>query len=228
MNITKQQFAKLIDHTLLRPDASEADIMKLCNEADESGFHAVCVNPSFIPLSRAILLKSMVKIVTVIGFPLGMSSPGTKTYEAMDAVMNGADELDIVMNIGFAKSGKWEYVEKELSDIVSSTPGIIHKVIIEACFLSNDEKIRACEAAMQSGARFVKTSTGFGSGEATLKDVALLKKASRGKIGIKVAGGIRTLKDATAFIGAGATRIGTSAGIKIISEIGVGSGTAER
>lgn len=219
MKPSRDQIAKLIDHTLLRPDASEADIMKLCTEADESGFHAVCVHPSFLPLCRETLLKSMVKIVTVIGFPQGMSSPGVKTYEALDAVMNGADELDIVMNIGFAKSGKWDYVEKELSDIIAATPGIIHKVIIEACFLTGDEKQQACDAVILSGARFVKTSTGFGPGGATLKDIAILKRASRGKIGIKAAGGIRTLKDATACIEAGATRIGTSAGMKIIREM---------
>jgi len=211
--------AKLIDHSLLRPHATETDILKLCEEADRYGFHSVCVHPYFVKTAREALFKTHVKVATVIGFPLGMTLPQVKIYEAMEAVLNGAEELDIVMNIGLAKSDKWDLVEKEISDIITVTSEVIHKIIIETCYLTDDEKKRACSVIMNAGAEFVKTSTGFGPTGATVEDVKLIKSITKGKIGIKASGGIKTLKDLKALIEAGATRIGTSASVKIMKEL---------
>lgn len=215
----KLNIAKLIEHTLLRPDATETDILKLCNEAKGYGFFAVCVHPFFVKTVKALLLKSKIKISTVIGFPLGLTLPEVKVYESMQAVLNGADELDMVMNMGAAKSGNWKTVEKEISDVITATPDSIHKIIIETCYLTDDEKMNASRAIMNAGAEFIKTSTGFGSAGAVVKDVVLIRSVTEGRIGIKAAGGIKTLKNAMEFINAGATRIGTSSGVNILKEL---------
>ncbi len=210
--------ARLIDHTLLRPDATETQVVKLCNEAKQYSFHTVCVNPAFIKTARDALHESHVKVASVIGFPLGMTLPQVKVYEAMQAAMHGADELDVVINIGLAKANKWSAVTKEISDIVSASADAVHKIIIEACYLTDDEKRMACSAVMDGGAAFIKTSTGFGPSGASLKDVKLIKSVIKGNTGIKAAGGIKTLKEAEAFVRAGATRIGTSSGVSMMEE----------
>lgn len=209
---------KLIDHSLLRPDATEADIMRLCDEARRYGFFAVCVHPYYTGMAKEALFKTHVKIAAVIGFPLGMTISNVKIYEAMQAVLNGADELDIVINTGLAKSGDWEAVKKEISDIITATPEATHKIIIETCYLTDDEKKKACEAAVAAGAEFIKTSTGFGPSGASIRDIHLIKALTKGKAGIKAAGGIKTLAQVKAFIEAGATRIGTSSGVAIMKE----------
>jgi deoxyribose-phosphate aldolase len=211
--------AKLIDHSLLKPDAAETDIVKLCEEAQKYNFFAVCVHPCFIKTVRDVLFKTHVKIATVIGFPLGMNMPEIKVYEAVQAVLNGADELDIVINTGLAKSNNWEAVEKEISDIITATPEAVHKIIIETCYLTDEEKQKASLIVMNAGAEYVKTSTGFGSSGAVIRDVELIKSVTKGRTGIKAAGGIRTLKDVMAFVKAGATRIGTSYGVDIMKEV---------
>lgn len=210
--------AKFIDHTLLRPDATGADILRLCDEAKTFGFFAVCVHPYYAGMAKEALFRTHVKIASVIGFPLGMTLPGVKIYEAIQAVLNGADELDIVINTGLAKSGDWAAVKKEISDIVTATPGALHKIIIETCYLTDAEKKKACEAAIGAGAEFIKTSTGFGPSGAVVRDIQLIKSLAKGKVGIKAAGGIKTLAQVKALIGAGAQRIGTSSGAEIMKE----------
>jgi len=209
---------KLIDHTLLRPDATPADVLHLCDEAKKYGFFAVCVHPCFTGMTKEALKGTQVRIATVIGFPHGMTLPGVKIYEAMQAVLKGADELDIVINTGLAKSGDWKAVAKEISDIVTATPAVLHKIIIETCYLTDDEKQKACEAAIEAGAAFIKTSTGFGPSGAVIRDVELIKAVTKGKVGVKAAGGIKTLAQVKSFIEAGATRIGTSSGVAIMKE----------
>lgn len=216
---TWQDMARFIDHTLLRPDATNRDIERLCREAIEYGFFSVCINPYFIGAARKALTGSTVRISSVIGFPLGMMLPGVKIYEARDAVLHGADELDIVMNIGAARSGNWSDVATELSDIVKATPGTLHKIIMEACYLNDDEKTMAVRTVISSGAEFIKTSTGFGPAGATIRDVELIRDTAKGAVKIKAAGRIRTLKDVRAFIEAGAARIGTSSGVNIMGEL---------
>ncbi|MBI5664087.1 MAG: deoxyribose-phosphate aldolase [Nitrospirae bacterium] len=209
---------KLIDHSLLKPDATVADILRLCDEARRYGFFAVCVHPYYTGIAKEALFKTHVKIATVIGFPHGMTFTGVKIYEAIQAVLNGADELDIVINTGLAKSGDWGAVQKEISDIVTATPEALHKIIIETYYLTDDEKKKACEAAITAGAEYIKTSTGFAPSGADIRDVILIKSLTKGKVGIKAAGGIKTLAQAKAFIDAGATRIGTSSGVSIMKE----------
>jgi deoxyribose-phosphate aldolase len=215
----KLDIAKLIDHTLLRPDATVTDILKLCEEAEKYAFSAVCVNPFFVRNAKKLLLKSEIKVSTVIGFPLGVTFPEVKIYEAMQAVLSGADELDVVMNMGAAKSGNWKAVEKEISDVVTATPDTIHKIIIETCYLTDNEKRSAARAVMNAGAEFIKTSTGFGPTGAAVKDLEIIRSITEGRIGIKAAGGIKTLNDVLAFVDAGATRIGTSSGAEIMKEM---------
>ena len=210
--------AKLIDHTLLRPDATGADIERLCREAVKYGFHTVCVNPYFVRAAAQALRSSGVGVCAVIGFPLGMALTDVKVYEARGASLAGASELDMVINIGAAKSGDWKTVERDIRDVVSATRGLTHKVIIEACYLQKDEKVMAASAALRAGAGFVKTSTGFGPGGATVEDVRLLKEVVGDRAGIKAAGGIRTLAGLNEMLRAGATRIGTSSGPRIIQE----------
>lgn len=215
-----QNIARLIDHTQLRPDATDADIAVLCNEAVEYGFFSVCVHPSCIRQAKQLLATSKVKICSVIGFPLGANTAAVKQYEALEAVFSGADELDIVINSGLVKTQDWESLTREVSDIVTITPGIIHKVIIETCNLTDNEKEKVALVVMKSGAAFIKTSTGFGAGGAEIRDIELLRSVTKGKIGIKAAGGIKTFDQAEKCIAAGATRIGTSSGVDIMKEIG--------
>jgi deoxyribose-phosphate aldolase len=215
----KVEIAKMIDHTLLRPEATEGDIEGLCNEAKEFGFYSVCIHPYFVKKVNEILSKTGIKISTVIGFPLGMTLPEVKTFEAVKAVSSGAEELDIVLNIGECKTGNWAFIKSEITDLVRATPDAVHKVIIEACYLTDDEKSMVSGVVMDAGAEFIKTSTGFAPGGAVISDIGIIKSATEGKIGIKAAGGIRTLRDVRRFIEAGASRIGTSSGVNIMNEL---------
>jgi deoxyribose-phosphate aldolase len=208
--------AGLIDHTLLKADATEADIRRLADEARRYGFYSVCVNPYYIETARVFLKGSPVKVTTVVGFPLGMDLAEAKVHEALGAALAGADELDIVINIGAAKDGLWEVVEKDLYDIIAATGALVHKAIIETCYLTDDEKREAAEAALRAGAEFIKTSTGYGPGGATVEDVKLIKSIVDDRAGIKAAGGIRTIEQIREMIEAGATRIGTSSGVAIV------------
>jgi deoxyribose-phosphate aldolase len=210
--------AGIIDHSLLRPDATEADIERLCAEAIRYGFHSVCVNPFFIRRARNSLAGSGVRTTAVIGFPLGMTLTGVKVYEALQASNLGAEELDFVINIGAAKAAHWDIVRRDISDVVAATGGLTRKAIIEACYLDDDEKMRAVEAALQAGVEFIKTSTGFAPGGATVHDVRLIRGVVDGRAGVKAAGGIRSLADLKALVEAGATRIGTSRGPQIMAE----------
>lgn len=212
------EIARFIDQSLLKPQATEADIIKLCKTAIKYNFYSVCVNPYYVPLCNAILKGYDTKVATVIGFPLGMTVKDAKIYEGKQAVFYGADELDIVMNIGAAKSGNWDYVGEEFLEIISATKSAVHKVIIETCYLTEEEKIAATKVASLFGAKFIKTSTGFGTKGATIKDVRLIKKILGDRAEVKAAGGIKTLSQVLQFIKAGAMRIGTSAGVEIMKE----------
>ena len=203
---------ELIEHTLLRPEATVSDIMNLCQEAVHASLHAVCVAPVYVPLAANLLRGKGVKVVTVVGFPLGASVAAVQALEARLAVEEHADEVDMVMNIAAAKNGQWDAVTAEIRLVVSSAAPQPVKVIIETVLLTDAEKQRACQAVIDGGAAFVKTSTGFAGGGATVADVRLLAAVANGKIGIKASGGIRTRQQALALIEAGATRIGTSAG----------------
>lgn len=209
-------FAQYIDHTLLKPQATVDDITRLCREAAEHNFAAVCVNLGYVDLAAHLLLGTGVKVATVIGFPLGATLSTVKAFEAREAIIRKADELDMVMNIGAAKSGCWESVTDEIRQIVTVADGKLVKVIIETALLSDAEKRRACQAVIEGGAHFVKTSTGFGPGGATVADIQLLSETVQGAVGVKASGGIRSKADAESMIAAGATRIGTSAGVEIV------------
>jgi len=216
--VTKMNIAKYIDHTNLKSYATKEDIIKLCEEAKKYGFYAVCVNPYRVKLAKEHLKGTDIKVASVIGFPLGATPTEVKVFEAKKALENGADELDMVTNIGALKDKDYEYVKKDIEDVtkVAHEKGAIVKVIIETCYLSEEEKEIACKLAMEAGADFVKTSTGFGTGGATIEDVKLMRKVVGDKLGVKAAGGIRTYEEALAMINAGANRIGTSSGVKII------------
>ena len=217
--LNRKDIAGSIEHTLLRPYASYADISPLCGEARQFGFHSVCVNPSFIRMAKELLRASDVKMTTVIGFPLGMTLTEVKVFEAMQARLLGADEIDIVINIGALKSGDWATVRKDISDVIMATKGIVHKTIIETCLLDDDEKKKVVEIALEAGSEFIKTSTGFGPRGAKVTDIRLIKDIVGDAAGIKAAGGIRTLRQVQSMLKAGATRIGTSAGVKILREL---------
>jgi deoxyribose-phosphate aldolase len=218
--LSKSDLAGMIDHTLLKPDATEAQIEKLCTEAVHHGFFSVCVNSSCIEKCKSIFAGTSVKICTVVGFPLGANVTSAKVSEAADAEWLGADEIDMVINIGALKDGRDEYVRNEISSVVDATSRhIVTKVILENCYLIDDEKRRGCRLAMEAGADFVKTSTGFGPSGATVDDVTLMKEEVGKKMGIKAAGGIRDLGTALNLIRAGATRLGTSSSVKIIGEM---------
>lgn len=211
--------ASFIDHSLLKPDATLSDIERLCQEARRYGFYSVCVNPCWILKAREFLGGSPQKVCTVIGFPLGASTMEVKLYEAMDARLKGAHELDIVMNIGLAKSGEWGALYRELRDIVIATEGVVHKIIIETGLLTEDEIKRSVEVVLKSGAEFVKTSTGFSSRGASLDDIKIIKEIAGDSLKIKASGGIKTLHQVLDFLQAGASRIGTSSGVKIMEEL---------
>ncbi len=209
-------YNKFIDHTILKPDASIEDIKRICKEAKEYNFMSVCVNPAFIDLCKNELKDSDVKVCTVIGFPLGATLPQAKALETREAVFEGADEIDMVINVTMLKAHQDDYVYNEIEKVRRSCMGKVLKVIIETCLLTDEEKVRACLLAKKAGADFVKTSTGFSTGGATVHDVELMRKTVGPEMGVKASGGIRTHEDLLAMIKAGATRIGTSSGPKII------------
>ncbi|MCK4530523.1 MAG: deoxyribose-phosphate aldolase [Candidatus Marinimicrobia bacterium] len=208
--------AKYIDHTLLKPQASRADLDKLCQEAIDNGFVAVCVNPCNVAYCAGLLDGTKVKLASVVGFPLGASIPSIKSAETLMAVEDGANEIDMVINIGALKDGDNALVEGDIKAVVSSAEGNTVKVIIETCLLTDEEKVTACELAKSAGAHFVKTSTGFSTGGATLEDVKLMKETVGDELEVKASGGVRSYEDAMAMINAGATRIGTSSGVMIL------------
>ena len=212
--------SSMIDHTLLKPDATKADIKKLCNEAKEYKFFSVCINPQYVRLAKKCLNGSNVKVATVIGFPLGSSTKEVKAFEAQDAINNGADELDMVINIGALKDKEYDTVRDDIKTVVTTAKGkALVKVIIETCLLGKEEKIAACKLALEAGADFVKTSTGFSTSGAKIEDIKLMKEVVKDKMGIKASGGIRDTKTALAMIEAGATRIGASSSIAIVKGI---------
>lgn len=210
----------MIDHTILKADATKDDIVLLCTEAKEYEFAAVCVNPYHIPLCVELLKDTDVKVATVIGFPLGANTIEAKVFETKDAIQKGAQEIDMVINIGALKNKDYDYVSDEIKAIVDESKGkAAVKVIIETCFLNDEEKLKACELSLAAGADFVKTSTGFGTGGATAEDVRLMKSVVGNHMEVKASGGIRDLETAKKMIEAGATRLGTSSGVKIVESI---------
>lgn len=219
MELTKQELAKYIDHTNLKPGATRADVAALCAEAKEYGFASVCVNPCHAADAARLLAGTDVAVCCVIGFPLGASTTAVKAYEAIDAVHKGATEIDMVINIGWAREGRWGELRAEIAAVVAAIRGRAKlKVILETCLLTDEQKVEACRAAVRAGADFVKTSTGFSKAGATVEDVALMRQTVGPDVGVKAAGGIRTCADAIAMIEAGATRIGASAGVAILEE----------
>ncbi|GAV23793.1 deoxyribose-phosphate aldolase [Carboxydothermus pertinax] len=218
--VNPTEIAQMIDHTLLKATATYADIEKLCQEAKQFNFKSVCINPAFVPFASQILKDSEIKVCTVIGFPLGATSTAVKSFEASWAVEKGAKEVDMVINIGALKAQKYEEVLKDIKEVVKASKeknsNVIVKVIIETCYLTDAEKVKACELAVEAGADFVKTSTGFGPGGATIEDVRLMKQTVGDKALVKAAGGIRSFADALKMIEAGASRLGTSSGVAIM------------
>jgi len=207
-----------IDHTLLKPGATDEEIRKLCEEARAHAFAAVCVNPCRVALSAQLLRGSGVGVCAVVGFPLGATTPAAKAFEAREAVANGAAEIDMVLNVGALQSGDAGCVKRDIRAVREAAPGKVLKVILETALLTRDQKIRACRAAAAAGADFVKTSTGFGPGGATIEDVRLMRETVGPRIGVKASGGIRDARTARAMLAAGATRLGTSAGVAIVAE----------
>jgi deoxyribose-phosphate aldolase len=214
---TSDAIAKLIDHTVLKPQATEADIVRICREAVDYGFASVCVNPYYVPLVADMVRGSQVLTCTVVGFPLGANMPETKVAEAARGVADGARELDMVIKVGALKSARYDWVRHDIEGVVAAgrRGGAIVKVILETALLTDEEKIIACEISRDAGAAFVKTSTGFGPGGATTDDVALMRRIVGAGMGVKASGGIGSRQDAAAMIAAGATRIGASAGVRI-------------
>jgi deoxyribose-phosphate aldolase len=217
---TAHDWASLIDHTLLKPEASESDIRRLCEEAARFGFASVCVNPAWVKRASEFLRGTSVPVCTVIGFPLGATLPDVKAYEARRAIFNGAREVDMVINVGALKSGDDCAVEDDIRAVVEAghENGVLVKVIIETALLTDEEKVRACLASKNAGADFVKTSTGFAKGGATVEDVSLMRRAVGSALGVKASGGVKGIEDARAMFAAGATRIGASVGVKIAQE----------
>jgi deoxyribose-phosphate aldolase len=217
-HLSLQQIAAMIDHTLLKPDATRAQIVQLCAEARQAGFASVCVNPNWVPLCAQELAGSAVKVCTVIGFPLGANMTEIKVAEAKLAIAQGASEVDMVINIGALKGGETDLVKSDIQAVAEAAHagGAFLKVILETFFLNDDQKVTACRLSQQAGADFVKTSTGFLGGGATVHDIALMRRTVGSVMGVKASGGVRTYEDAVAMIQAGASRIGASAGLKII------------
>ncbi len=215
-----RDIAKYIDHTLLKPEATPTEIERLCKEAREYGFAAVCVNPPFVKMCAELLRGTRVAVAVVVGFPLGAHTTATKVFEAEQAIVEGATEVDMVLDIGALKAKRNDYVRGDIRNVVEAAHRLcaIVKVIIEAALLTDEEKVRACKLAKEAGADFVKTSTGFGPGGATVHDVELMRQTVGPEMGVKAAGGIRTLAQVQEMIAAGATRIGASAGVKIVQE----------
>jgi len=216
--------ASMIDHTLLKANATQEEIEKLCQEAKQYNFASVCVNPFYVPLAVKLLKGSNVKVCTVIGFPLGSTTTIVKAIEARDAIANGADEIDMVINIGALKSGNNGLVLEDIRAVREATCGKILKVIIETAYLTRDEKVIACKLAKEANTDFVKTSTGFGPSGATVEDVKLMREVVGNDMGVKASGGIRDCKTAFEMVKAGATRLGTSASVAIVTGKEAGSG----
>ncbi|GIU81675.1 MAG: deoxyribose-phosphate aldolase [Acidobacteria bacterium] len=218
---TARDWASIIDHTLLKPEATESEIKRLCQEAVEYGFASVCVNPVWVRKAAEFLEGSKIPVCTVIGFPLGATLSDVKAYETRRVIFDGAREVDMVINIGALKSGDYCAVEEDIRAVVrvAHEHGVLCKVIIETALLTDDEKVSACLAAKNAGADFVKTSTGFSKGGATVHDVALMRRVVGHELGVKASGGVKSLEDAKEMVKAGATRIGASAGVKIAKEV---------
>jgi len=213
----KYEMAKWIDHTLLKPDATRQQVEKICSEAKEHQFASVCINPTWVSLCYKLLRGSNVKVCTVLGFPLGATLPEIKASEARQVINNGAQEVDMVMNIGALKSGDLSLVEHDIRSVVRAAGRNVVKVILETCLLTDEEKVTASAIAQKAGADFVKTSTGFSSGGATVTDVALMRKVVGSAMGVKASGGVRSYEEACKMVEAGATRIGASASVEIVS-----------
>ncbi|MBI6115191.1 deoxyribose-phosphate aldolase [Salegentibacter maritimus] len=210
------QLNQYIDHTLLKPTAKPDDIEKLCMEAVANQFIAICIPPSYLNLAKSILKTSNVKIATVVGFPLGAMTTDAKVFEAQDAIAKGADEIDMVINIGILKTGNTEYIQNEIAEIKKAIGSKILKVIIETCYLNDAEKKAACLAALKGRADFVKTSTGFGTAGATFEDVQLMKQIAGDKMKVKASGGIKDRENAIKYIELGVSRLGTSSGVNLV------------
>lgn len=208
---------KYIDHTILKPETTQEQVEKILSEAKEYDFASVCVNPTWVSLAAESLKDSDVKVCTVIGFPLGANTSAVKAFETKDAIANGADEIDMVINVGALKAGNDALVLDDIKAVVDASGDKLVKVIIEACLLTDDEKVRACQLSKEAGADYVKTSTGFSTGGATVTDVALMRKTVGPDMGVKASGGARSYEDAIAFIEAGASRIGASSGVAIMN-----------
>ncbi len=217
MNINKKQLAQIIDHTALKADQGEKKIKQLCSEAIQYNFYSVCVNPAFVKFAAELVKNSAVKVCSVVGFPLGMNSSGIKALEAKQAIQDGADEIDMVINVAALKEERYEFVENDIRSVVEIAEEKLVKVILETCYLTEKEIIKACEIAMKAGANFVKTSTGFGSGGAEVKHIRLMRKTVGKDLGVKASGGIHTYDDAVKMIEAGASRIGASSSVEIVS-----------
>ncbi|WP_291652217.1 deoxyribose-phosphate aldolase [Clostridium sp.] len=214
--MNKKDLARMIDHTILKADATEVEVEKLCTEALEYNFASVCINPSLVEKAANMLKGSDVKVCTVIGFPLGATTTEVKAFETEDVIKKGATEVDMVINIGKLKEGNLEYVKKDIEAVVNVAKGkALTKVIIETCLLTDEEKVTACRLSKEAGADFVKTSTGFSTGGATASDIKLMRETVGKELGVKASGGVRSLEDAMAMIENGATRIGASASIAI-------------
>lgn len=209
--------AKMIDHTALKPETTKEMIVKLCQEAKEYQFASVCVNPYWVQLSSQELKDTEIDVCTVIGFPLGANTSETKAFETKNAIANGATEVDMVLNVGALKSGDLDTVEADIRAVVEASGDVLVKVILETCLLTKEEIVKASELSVKAGADFVKTSTGFSTGGATAEDIALMRKTVGSDIGVKASGGVRTKEDVMVMIDAGASRIGASAGVSIVS-----------
>lgn len=213
----KYEMARWIDHTLLKPSATQKDIEKVCREAVENNFASVCINPSWVGLAWKLVRNSNVKVCSVVGFPLGATLPEVKALETREVVDRGAEEIDMVINIGALKSGDLALVERDIRAVVRAAGRNTVKVILETCLLTDEEKVTACILAQRSGANFVKTSTGFSNSGATVKDVALMRKVVGHSMGVKASGGVRSYEEACKMVEAGATRIGASASVAIVA-----------
>ena len=222
--LSPAQLAAFIDHTLLKPDASHAQIEKLCAEACEHKFFSVCVNGSCVMTARHLLENTEVKVACVVGFPLGAMSPDAKRFETESVIDDGAQEIDLVLNIARLKAGENKYVFREIVDVGEAADERTVKVILETCLLTDEEKVRACKLVVDSGAHFVKTSTGFSTAGATIADVKLMRETVGPKFGVKASGGVRDAQTALAMIAAGATRLGTSSGIAIVNGLTAAAG----
>ena len=216
MEMTRAQLASYIDHTLLHPDAVEADIRRICREAGTYRFASVCIHPIWVSLCAELLAGTGVQVCTVVGFPLGAMKSQSKAFEAALAVSEGAGEIDMVLPVGLLKEGRIDLVKQDIAAVREACPDSVLKVIIEACLLSDEQKIQACRASAEASADFVKTSTGFSRGGALLEDVRLMRQTVGEALGVKAAGGVRSLEDALQFIRAGATRLGSSAGVSLM------------